>query len=103
MSEQQDQRRGAALFDFVGQAFAAISSLPAKTSKHRPFADADTGPDAATKYGLRHPRGLRQLQRRLRIEAGKRPLKFDVPGKREWRCKEKWLRRKGSSSIKRRH
>jgi len=57
--------------------------LPWKSSKHRPVADLDTGPEAAAIYKLRHPRGLRQLQLYLRILAGKRPLKFAVEGKRK--------------------
>lgn len=77
------------LFDFVRQAFIARASIPSKTSKHRPIGESDTGNEAATKYALRHPRGLRQLQRCFRIMDGKRPLRFDVPGKRERRCAEK--------------
>jgi hypothetical protein len=77
------------LFDFVRQAFLARTALPAKTSKHRPIGESDTGAEASAKYALRHPRGLRQLQRRFRIANGLRPLKFDVPGKREKRCADK--------------
>ena len=57
-----------------------------KPSKRKPLGVAETGPDAAAKYRLRHPLAagkLRQAMRAARIEAGLRPLKFDVPGKRE--------------------
>lgn len=53
------------------------------TSKRHPLEELDSGADAAKQYMLRHPRGLRQLQRQFRIAAGKRPLKYGVPTKRE--------------------
>ena len=53
-------------------------------SKRHPLGDARTGPEAAAIYLARHPGiGLRQVGRFLRIEAGLRPLQYDVPGKRE--------------------
>lgn len=62
----------------------AAEAARAKPSKRTPLGDAETGPAAAAKYRARHPHGgLRQFQRAARIEAGLRPLKFDVPGKRE--------------------
>ena len=84
------RRVNAPLFDFIRSAFSAKNAATGSdVSKHRPFGELETGPEASAKYALRHPRGLSQLQRRLRIEAGLRPLKFDVPGKRERRCAAK--------------
>jgi hypothetical protein len=73
------------LINFVQRAFfnAQNFSAPAKASKHRAAADEDTGPAASGKYRLKHPRGLQQGMRAARIAAGQRPLKYDVPGKRE--------------------
>lgn len=81
------------LLNYVQQAFAARSSITGRVSKNHPLGDDDTGPEAAARYLFRHPRGLRQLQRRLRIEAGRRPLKVENPGRRERRCAEKILKR----------
>ncbi len=72
------------LIEFMRAAFFRRNAASlTKTSKHRASADNDTGPEAARKYRLKHPRGLNQIQRFLRIEAEKRPLKFEVLGKRE--------------------
>ena len=57
-------------------------------SKRRPIADLAVGLEAATKYRGKHPGfnrvgSLKKVSRALRIEAGLRPFKFDVMGKRE--------------------
>lgn len=55
-----------------------------KPSKRKPVGDDRTGPGMAAEYRLKHNgEGLIQLSRYLRIGAGLRPFKFDVPGKRE--------------------
>ena len=60
-----------------------------KTSKHRPFDDTDTGPDAAIKFASRHPpipdraSSIRKIQCADRIRRGLRPLRYGVSGPRE--------------------
>lgn len=83
-------RNARALLGFIQSAFAAqtmpAGNITTRESKRHPTADAATGPDAAADYRVRHIRGnssLRKMMRLKRIEAGKRPLKYDVPGKRE--------------------
>ncbi|MBV8661480.1 MAG: hypothetical protein JO107_00125 [Hyphomicrobiales bacterium] len=82
----------ASLRRFLQDAFAAKQAAAARgerISKRRPLGIADTGLEAASKYRFRHPgsaskaSSLRKLDRANRIERGDRPLKFDVPGKRE--------------------
>jgi hypothetical protein len=84
-TSRNDMMRAAAV-----SAFAVMQAMEAqrlaKPSKRHPVEDSATGPEAAAKYRQRHPPGamkLRQAMRAARIEAGDRPLKFDVPGKRE--------------------
>lgn len=95
-------RRG--LIGFFQQAFfAQQQSAPLKVSrKRRPYLDPATGAEAAMKYlgRKRLNRGssstLRKVQRAMRIEAGLRPLTFDVPGKRERAEARKAKKRKAS-------
>jgi len=79
------------LIEYMRAAFWGVNNARSqiKPPKHRALLAFETGPAAAATYRLKHPRGLRQLQRYLRIEAGLRPLKFEVLGKRERKAAHK--------------
>lgn len=84
-----------AISDLVGKIRAAwfgrqlAASFATKPNRKYAPGSTETGPEAAEKYRNRrkyhagHGSSLRKLQREFRIEAGERPLKFDVLGPRE--------------------
>lgn len=78
-----------ALLDFVRRVFLFTQSPEKVSRKRRPSHVDETGIEAAAKYLARKRlhRGsgstLRKVQRSMRIEAGLRPLTYEVLGKRE--------------------
>lgn len=83
-----------ALFAFVSDAYARQSIIPAnaRVSKRHPLGENRTGPEAAHDYEIVHVRSNTSIRKRIRvarIAAGERPLKYDVPGKREMKLLKK--------------
>jgi hypothetical protein len=88
------------VFKLIQQAFIRRSHFSqVEQSKRFPNECLDTGPEAATKYRLKHPAiidrvsSIHKLQRASRIELRLRPLNYGIPTRRERRIIAKELAR----------